>query len=97
MSDANQYQVVSSPNYSGPAAALASIFGLNKQQQPQQQQPGQPSAGGQQQQQGSFISQLMQFLQGNGGGMAGGSPMQLGPGSTGSMSGGIGGGGQLLY
>ena len=93
MSDANQYQVVSSPNYSGPAAVLASIFGLNKQQQPQQA----GGAGGQQQQQGSFISQLMQFLQGSGGGMAGGSPMQLGPGSTGSMSGGIGGGGQLLY
>jgi hypothetical protein len=95
MSDANQYQVVSSPNYSGPAAALASIFGLNKQQQPQQ--PQQAGGAGGQQQQGSFISQLMQFLQGNGGGMAGGSPMQLGPGSSGSMSGGIGGGGQLLY
>jgi hypothetical protein len=94
MSDANQYQVVSSPNYSGPASTLASIFGLNKQQ-PQQQQGGGANSG--QQQQGSFISQLMQFLQGSGYGNGGGAPMQLGPGSSGQMSSGIGGGGQLLY
>jgi hypothetical protein len=94
MSDVQGYQVVGSPDYSGPAAALAGIFGFNK---PKQQQPQQGAAPGAQQQQMPWVSQLMQFLQGNGGGMAGGSPMQLGPGSTGSMSGGIGGGGQLLY
>ena len=97
MSDTNSYQVVGSPNYMGPAATLASIFGFNKPQQPQQpQQPGAGANGAQPQ--GSFVSQLMQFLQGNGANqMSGNMPMQIGPGSAGTMSGGIGGGGQLLY
>lgn len=97
MSDTNNYQVVGAPNYGGPAATLAGIFGFNKPQQQQQQNPQQQGAPGAQQQ-GSFVSKLMQFLQGGGGpGAPSGGPMQIGPSSPGSMSSGIGGGGQLLY
>ena len=76
MSDINSYEVVGSPNYSGPAATLASIFGFNKPQQPQQNQQQQSQGQNTRQPSLPLLSMLSQFLQG-GGQQQGGSPMQL--------------------